>query len=160
MRNENEASRALALYADTVRRICLMHLKNTTDTEDVFQEVFLKYVLRDAAFESDEHEKAWIIRVTVNACRDVLKSFFHRNVTSIGELFSEPPELQPQETKLLEAVLALPEKYRDVIYLHYYEGYTAQEIGALLDKKENTIYTWLARARGELKKELGGDTLG
>ena len=158
MRSEDEASRALALYADTVRRICLMHLKNMDEAQDVFQEVFLKYVLHDVAFESAEHEKAWLIRVAINTCRDLLKSFFRKNVVALEELFAEPPDLAPQETELLEAVLALPEKYRDVIYLHYYEGYTAPEIAALLGRKENTVYTWLARARGELKRELGGDS--
>lgn len=160
MRSEDEANRALALYADTVRRICLMHLKSIADAEDVFQEVFLKYVLRDAPFDSAEHEKAWLIRVAINACRDTLKSFFRKNVVSLNELLTEPPDLRSHEKELLEAVLALPEKYRDVIYLHYYEGYTAPEIAALLGRKENTIYTWLARARGELKRELGGDPLG
>lgn len=157
MRSEDEANRALALYADTVRRICLMHLKSMADTEDVFQEVFLKYVLHDLVFESGEHEKAWLIRVTINACRDVLKSFFRKNVTSLETLFDEPPDLQSHERELLEAVLALPETYRDVIYLHYYEGYTALEIASLLGKKENTVYTWLARGRTALKQALGGE---
>ena len=76
MRSEADAVRAVEQYADTVRRICMIHLKNYADTEDIFQTVFLKYVLSSVSFESKEHEKAWIIRVTVNACRDLLKSFF------------------------------------------------------------------------------------
>ena len=76
MRNEAAANRALDLYADTVRRICFIHLKNHADVDDVFQEVFLKYLLHDSPFESDAHEKAWLIRVAINACKDVLKSFF------------------------------------------------------------------------------------
>lgn len=75
MRSEQEANRAIERYADTVRRICMIHLKNHADTEDIFQNVFLKYVLSTAVFESEEHEKAWFIRVTINACRDLLKSF-------------------------------------------------------------------------------------
>ena len=80
MKSSSEADRAVEKYADTVRRVCFMHLKNKSDIEDVFQEVFLKYILHDDPFESEEHEKAWIIRVTINACKDVFKSFFRRNV--------------------------------------------------------------------------------
>ena len=76
MRSEEEANRAIEQYSDTVRRICFLHLKNEADTEDIFQTVFLKYVLSSAEFQSPEHEKAWLIRVTINACRDLLKSFF------------------------------------------------------------------------------------
>lgn len=71
MRSEREANRAIELYADTVRRLCIVHLKNHADAEDIFQTVFLKYVLSSVAFENDAHEKAWFIRVTVNACKDL-----------------------------------------------------------------------------------------
>ena len=80
MRNEAEANRALSLYADTVRRICFIHLRSYSDVEDVSQEVFLKYILYECPFESDAHEKAWLIRVAINACKDVLKCFFHKKV--------------------------------------------------------------------------------
>ena len=76
MRSEQEVNRAIEQYSDMVRRLCLIHLKNDADTEDIFQTVFLKYALSSAAFESDEHEKAWLIRVTINACKDLLKSLF------------------------------------------------------------------------------------
>ena len=72
MRSEEEASRAIDLYGDTVKRICMLHLKNYSDTEDIFQTVFLKYVLHAPVFDSSEHERAWIIRVTINACKDLL----------------------------------------------------------------------------------------
>lgn len=75
MRSEQEVNRAIEQYSDTVRRLCLIHLKNDADTEDIFQTVFLKYVLSSVSFESKEHEKAWFIRVTINACKDLLKSF-------------------------------------------------------------------------------------
>lgn len=158
MRNEAEANRAITLYADTVRRICFMHLKNYSDVEDVFQEIFLKYILHEKQFESDDHERAWFIRVAINACRDVLKSFFRRKVISIEDVNVEPFCLQEKE--LLGMVLGLPQKYRDVIYLFYYEGYSAVEIAKILGKNENTIYTWLARARKEMKKQLGGEPIG
>ncbi len=158
MRSEEEANRAVDLYGDTVRRICMIHLKNRADTEDIFQNVFLKYVLRTAPFDNPEHEKAWIIRVTSNACRDLLKSFFRSRTVSLDTLIKKPQEMPEDHSDILEAVLALPEKYKDPIYLHYYEGYTAEEIGQILGKNTNTVYTLLTRARKMLKTRLEGVT--
>lgn len=79
MRNEQDVIRAMEQYADTVRRLCMIHLKSYHDSEDIFQNVFLKYVLSSVKFESEEHEKAWFIRVTINACKDLLKNFFRRH---------------------------------------------------------------------------------
>ena len=156
MRSEEEANRAVDLYGDTVRRICMIHLKNKADTEDTFQNVFLKYVLRTAPFDSPEHEKAWIIRVTANACKDLLRSFFRSRTVSLDVLIETPREMPEDHSDILEAVLALPEKYKDPIYLHYYEGYTAEEIGRILGKNTNTVYTLLTRARQMLKNRLEG----
>lgn len=157
MRSEQEANRAIERYADTVRRICMIHLKNHADTEDIFQNVFLKYVLSTAVFESEEHEKAWFIRVTINACRDLLKSFFRSRTVSLDTLLDQPADLTETDRTVLDAVLALPPKYRDVVYLHYYEGYTAPQIGKILHKNVNTIYTLLNRAKQALRETLGGD---
>lgn len=158
MRSEEEANRAVDLYGDTVRRICMIHLKNKADTEDIFQNVFLKYVLRTAPFDSPEHEKAWIIRVTANSCKDLLRSFFRSRTVSLDVLIETPREMPEDHSDILEAVLALPEKYKDPIYLHYYEGYTAEEIGRILGKNTNTVYTLLTRARQMLKNRLEGVT--
>lgn len=156
MRSEEEASRAIDQYADTVRRICMVHLKNYDDTEDIFQTVFLKYVLHSAPFRSTEHEKAWIIRVTVNACKDFLKNVFRRRAVPLEQIIEKPQEMPREYSDLLEAVLALPEKYKDVIYLYYYEGYSAAEISGILKKNVNTVYTLLTRARQILKTRLEG----
>ena len=158
MRNEEEAGRAIRLYADTVRRICMVHLKNYSDTEDIFQTVFLKYDLHSKPFESEEHEKAWIIRVTVNACKDLLKSVFRSQTVPLDTLIETPQAQELQHTELLGAVLSLPPKYKDVVYLYYYEGYSAEEISRILKKNVNTVYTLLTRARKILKKELEGVT--
>ena len=83
MRSEREVNRAIERYADTVQRLCIVYLKNHTDTEDVFQTVFFRYCLSPVVFESDDHEKAWLIRVTVNACKDWLKSFFRSRTVSL-----------------------------------------------------------------------------
>lgn len=112
MRSEEEANRAIDRYADLVRRLCMVHLKNPADTEDIFQTVFLKYVLSSAVFESPEHEKAWFIRVTLNACRDLLKSFFRSRTVSLDELADQPDQLSQKHREVLEAVLSLPAKYR------------------------------------------------
>lgn len=158
MRSEEEANRAIRLYADTVRRICMVHLKNYSDTEDIFQTVFLKYVLHSKPFESEEHEKAWIIRVTVNACKDLLKNVFRSRTVPLETLVEMPQAQELRHRELLEAVLSLPLKYKDVVYLYYYEGYSAEEISRILKKNVNTVYTLLTRARKILKKELEGVT--
>ena len=156
MRSETEINRAVDEYADMVRRLCMLHLKNYADTEDIFQTVFLKYALSSIEFENKEHEKAWLIRVTINACKDLLKSFFRRNTVSIHELIEQPAPQDQDYTDVLEAVLSLPKKYKDVVYLYYYEGYTAPQISKILGKNVNTIYTLLNRSKKILKAQLGG----
>ena len=160
MRSEEEANRAVDRYADLVRRLCMIHLKNHADTEDIFQTVFLKYALHTEPFADAEHEKAWLIRVTINACKDLLRSFFRRNTVPLEELTGQADKLTGQGQEVLAAVLALPQKERQVVYLHYYEGYTAPELSRLLGKNVNTIYTTLARARAHLKETLGGEDHG
>lgn len=157
MRSEQEVNRAIEKYADTVRRLCMIHLKNHADTEDIFQIVFLKYVLSSVSFENEEHEKAWLIRVTINSCKDLLKSFFCSRTIPLEAVMEQPAELPPDNREVLEAVLSLPQKYRDVVYLHYYEEYTAPQISRILGKKVNTVYTLLTRSRQMLQEKLGGD---
>lgn len=157
MRSEYEVNAAVERYADTVKRLCMVHLKNTADTEDIFQTVFLKYALSSAEFESREHEKAWFIRVTINACKDLLKSFFRSRTVSLDELAELPAEMSDDNREVLEAVLSLPDKYKEVVYLHYYEDYTAPEIGKILGKNVNTVYTLLNLARQMLREKLRGD---
>ena len=157
MRSEREMAAAIQRYGDTVRRLCMVHLKNYADTEDIFQTVFLKYALTSVSFDSAEHEKAWLIRVTLNACRDLLRSVFRSRTVSLEELVEQPAQLSADHREVLEAVLSLPAKYRDVVYLHYYEEYTAPEIARILGKNVNTVYTRLTRAKGLLREKLGGD---
>ena len=146
MRSEQEVNRVIEQHADTVKRICVM---------------YLKYTLSSVLFESAEHEKAWLIRVTINECKDVLKSMFHRKATlPLEEIKSLPAEQKADYSEVIGAVAKLPSKYRDVVYLYYYEGYSAAEIGRILDKNTNTIYTLLARAKNKLKEKLGGCEIG
>ena len=132
MRSEQEAIQAIERYADTVRRICMLHLKNHADTEDIFQTVFLKYALYPGAFESDAHEKAWIIRVTVNACRDLLKSFFRSRTVSLDDV----------------GEIACTDEHREVLE------------AVLVRRNENTVYTQLKRAKALLRESLGDDADG
>ena len=157
MRSEQDTIRVIERYSDTVRRLCAVHLKNDADTEDIFQTVFLKYVLSSVSFENEEHEKAWFIRVTINACKDFLKSFFRSRTVPLEELLEEPASLSDENREVWQAVLALPLKYRDVVFLHYHEGYTAPQISRILGKNVNTIYTLLNRSKTLLKESLGGD---
>ena len=157
MRSEQEVNRAVEQYADMIRRICMLHLKNYDDTQDIFQNVFLKYALSSVVFESEEHEKAWLIRVATNACRDLLRDFFRKNTVSLEFLTEYGKEEETENREVLEAVLSLPAEYKDVVYLHYYEGYTAGEISKILGKNVNTVYTYLNRARKILAEKLGGD---
>lgn len=157
MRSEEAVNRAIENYASTVKRICFIHLKNEADTEDICQTVFLKYAMNDKVFDSEAHEKAWIIRVTINACKDLLKSFFRKHTVSLDAYVEQGGVNDAAHSEVLEAVLALPEKYRRVIYLHYYEGYPAADIAEILRINVNTVYTQLTRAKGLLRDELGGE---
>lgn len=151
--DDKKISDSLEMYADMVRRISFMYLRNKEDVDDVFQEVFLKLLTYEKSFENESHEKAWIIRVTINKCKDLSKSFWRKNIQSL-----EGVELtfhKKEESELMEAILSLPVKYKDVIYLHYYEGYSVPEMSELLKQKENTIYSNLHRARALLKNKLG-----
>ena len=156
MRSEQETIRAIERYSDTVRRLCMIHLKNNADTEDIFQTVFLKYVLSSVSFENDEHERAWFIRVTINACKDLLKSFFRSHTVSLDNIIERSTELPSDYRDVWEAVFSLPQKYRDVVYLHYFEDYTAPQISRIIGKNVNTIYTLLTRSKQMLRKKLGG----
>ena len=157
MRSEEAVNRAIENYASTVKRICFIHLKNEADTEDICQTVFLKYAMNDKVFDSEAHENAWIIRVSINACKDLLKSFFRKHTVSLDAYVEQGGVVDAAHSEVLEAVLALPEKYRRVIYLHYYEGYPAADIAEILRINVNTVYTQLTRAKGLLRDELGGE---
>ena len=157
MKSTEDLNRVMDAYADMIRRICFVHLKNKHDTEDVFQNVYMKYLLYEGTFESSEHEKAWFVRVTINACTDWLRYLSRRKWVPFEMIREEGEALDNMSAEVLEAVLELPEKYRNVIYLYYYEEYSAVEIAKILGKKENTIYTWLSRAKDILRKKLGGE---
>lgn len=139
----------------TVYRVCYSYLGNRADAEDATQNVFLRLLRSGASFESGEHEKAWLIRVSANLCKDVLKASVRKNVPldAIPE-----PEAKPQEyDATLDVVLSLDEKYKDVVYLYYYEGWSTDQISGALGKPPSTIRSYLSEARALLKERLGGE---
>lgn len=154
MRSDLEVAQAIERYADTVKRLCMVYLKNYADSEDIFQTVFLKYALHRAAFESPEHENAWFIRVTINACKDLLHSAFRRKTVSLEQVAGLQQVTEPEHREVLESVLSLPENYRVAVYLHYYEGYSAPEIAKLTGRNVNSVYTLLNRGKMLVKEAL------
>lgn len=152
VKGKDAFSFAFKQFTDTVYRIALHNTSNFSDAEDVTQEVFIKLLESNKAFRDSEHLKAWLIRVTINLCRDKMKKLSRETLVESVLPYNRGEE----KTDVLEAVKALPEKYRNAVYLHYYEGYTAKEIGKILDAKENTVLSWLSRGRDALRKELDG----
>ena len=148
---------AVQRYSDTVFRAAMHNCSCTADAEDMVQDVFEKLLRYEGRFESEEHERAWFIRVTLNACRDLLRRFFRSRTVSLEKLVEQPAQIAPDHREVLEAVLALPQPYRDAVYLHYFEGMTAPQIGEALRKNVHTVYTLLTRARQRLRETLGGD---
>lgn len=148
--DDNQARRLVSLYADMILRISYQYLKHTHDSEDICQTVFLKYITHEMVFDSQEHEKAWIIRTTINACKDHLKSAFFRRTVALEDASRVPAPAVP-DTWLLDAMKRLPEKYRISLYLYYYEGYSARQIRELMGASESAVCQYLARGRRKLR---------
>ena len=148
-----EAERLVDTYADLILRLSYTYLNHTQDAQDICQTVFLKLLEKAPAFQSPEHERAWIIRTTANACKDLLKSHWRKTSVPL-EAAASVPAPQAEEGSLLAAVNQLPPQYRAVIYLYYYEGYSAKEIARLLGSNPATVSTRLRRGRARLKALL------
>ncbi len=148
-----DIERVIDQYSDMIYRIALTRTGTKENAEDIYQEVFLKYNQKSPKFESPSHEKAWLIRVTINMTKNFNNSSWNKKVVNLDEnLVFETPE----ETGVYEVVCRLPQNYKTVIYLMYYEGYKIDEIAKIMNKKEGTIKTWAFRARQILKDELKG----
>lgn len=149
------------LYADTVYKIALSQMKNKEDAEDIFQEVFLNYMNCNKTFVSVEHEKAYLITMTVNSCKKHFRSAWFRHRADYSEvteaaMASMVTEGDTRNEEVYEAVLKLPPKYRLVIHLFYYEEMSIVEIGSNLQIKESTVKSQLMRGRAMLKEMLEG----
>lgn len=164
MRSRAEITAAVQDHGDTVLRACSVYLRQQADCEDAFQETFLRFARTDTVFNNDEHRKAWLIRVAVNVCKDMLKS----SAAKVQSLESEQENgLAPvgddgmegqrsiESEELLRALGTLEEKYRIVLHLKYYEGYTATQISGITGMPANTVYTNLARGKRRLLEVMG-----
>ena len=140
-------------HVDMVYQICLMLMKNVPDAEDAVQTVFRKVMEYDRPFRDHEHEKAWLIVTARNECKNQLKHWW-RTRREGEEVLNKLAWEQPEDGALWEAVQRLPEKYRLVLYLNCYQGYTTQETAEILGKNPSTVRGWLVQARGKLKELL------
>jgi len=143
-------------YSSAIYRAAFAYCRNSADAEDITQETFIKRFQSDISFPDDKTEKAWLIRVAANKCRDMFRSaryrYFYNSVPlDEAKLVYETPE----ESAVYHAVMELPPKYRIVIHLYYYEGYTVTETAKIIGKSETAVQTQLYRARKLLKKSLG-----
>lgn len=151
-----EAERLVYTYSDLILRLSYTYLKSTHDAEDICQTVFLKLLTSGQTFASPAHEKAWIIRTTANACKDALRSTFRRRTVALEAAASTAAPEAP-DNAVLEAVMELPENYREAVYLHYFEGYSVREIAGLLGRSEAAVTAHLSRGRHKLRTTLGGE---
>lgn len=151
LRTNEEITRIYDSYADSVYRVCFLILKNTQETEDVVQNVFIKLMNYPKAFESEEHIKAWLIIVAKNECINVLKHWWNAKRTELDSIKEPAYQAEAMNDGLTKDILKLPDKYKLPLYLHYYEGYTTSEIAGLLKVKESTLRTRLVAARKQLK---------
>lgn len=153
-----DAEAILDRYSNMVLRTAAALVKNQHDAQDIAQDVFVSLIRAKPVFESEEHQKAWLLRVTINRCKSFLRSTWQRRTQGIEETMADTAvHFTPDESMVLEAVNALPLKYRQVIYLYYIEGYATGEIAALLKIPQNTVLSQMARARRLLKEKLKGE---
>lgn len=151
------AEQVLEQYADMVYRLAIIHMKNKADAEDVFQEVFLRLVKNADKISSEEHLKAWLIKVTVNCCKKQFDSAWNRHRVSLEYDVEESYEMEEKDESVTAAVQKLPENYRTVIHLFYYEEYSVKEISTILEQSETAVKTRLSRARDMLRNYLKGE---
>ena len=155
-RTNKELSQIYDRHVKTVYRICFIYMKNQHDTEDMVQNTFLRLMKDDTQFQSEEHEKAWLIRTATNLCKDHFRSWWSKRVS-----MDEVAELTVDDSLLandaLKMVLELPDKYKTAVYMYYYEGYSTVEIANILGKNESTIRGYLHTGRKLLKLEMEGD---
>ena len=154
MMNEETVVRT---YADMVYKIAYRYVANPTDVDDVFSETFLTYFKKERVFQDEEHRKAWLIRVTINCAKDLLRgkpSWEELNETIAGD--DLPAVSSEEQLDLHKAIQQLRLEYREAICLYYLEGLSVKDISVILGRNENTIKTHLARGREKLRKFLEG----
>ena len=153
---ERRAEYLAETHADAILRLSYTYLKNTYDAQDICQSVFVKLLTEPREFDSPDHERAYILRMAANACKDLLKSPWRKRTCGL-EACAQLAAPETEDGSVLAAVERLPAHYRAAIYLYYYEGYQAAEIGDILGVPTATVHTRLARGRAKLRELLGGN---
>ena len=150
-----DAETIVRFYADMIYKIAYRYTRSTADAEDVFSQVWLIYFKKERTFESEEHRKAWLIRVTINAAKELLSQ--QRPTEELNEqMVSQTKELMQEDIMdLRSAMEKLDDKYREVICLFYLQDMSVREIAAVLDRNENTVKVQLSRGRDKLRQMLG-----
>lgn len=148
------AEEAFALYGDMVLRLAIARTGNREDGEDLLQEVFVRYIRSGTLFDSEEHRKAWLIRVTINCAKSLAASAWKTRKVTLEDCFTEA--LPPEKGEVYYAVMSLPPKYRTVVHLFYYEDMSTKEIASVMGCADATVRSLLARARKKLGKILKG----
>lgn len=151
LRMDEIISQDLDYYGDMILRLAYSYMKNLHDAEDILQDVFLQLMKNINIFQSEEHKKSWLITVTRNMCKNKLKSSWFKSREALIEL---PYYDEYKNNDVIDAVMNLPLKYREVIHLFYYEDYSTAQIAEIVDKKETTVRSLLHRGRNILKKML------
>lgn len=157
LRTSEEIEEIYNRNVETVYRVCFTYMKNSTDTEDMVQNTFLKLISYNKKFSCVEHEKAWLIVTASNLCKDFFKSKWSKikNIDDYENILTEKTDFNIDET--LKVIIELPLKYKTVIYMYYYEGYNSNEIAKILNKPKSTVRVYLHKGREILKSKLGGD---
>ena len=155
LRTDKEIIQIYNRQVDTVYYVCYSFMKNKPETEDMVQETFLRLITSGMAFENERHEKAWLIVTASNLCKDALKRWYRRD-ECIDDHYDLAGDDDQRDNPVLDAILSLPQDYKTVVYMYYYEGYSTGEIARHLNCPHATVRTRLARARKLLKTMLGG----
>ena len=155
LRTDREITEIYNRHVDTVYRVCYSFMRNRPETEDMVQETFLRLITSGKCFENERHEKAWLIVTASNLCKDSLKKWWRRN-EDIEEYSASLQDMTHADHEVLDAILALPNDQKCVVYMYYYEGYTTPEIADFLQCPQATVRSRLSRARKQLSFMLGG----
>ena len=155
LRMDKEIAEIYNRRVKSVYRACLTYMKTKADTEDMVQSTFINLINYGGSFQSEEHEKAWLIRAAINLCKNNLKHWWRKreNVDDYENLSNEHGF---EIDNVFQEVMSLASRYKDVIYLYYYEGYKTSEIADMLNKSSSTIRNHLHEARQILRERLGG----
>jgi RNA polymerase sigma factor (sigma-70 family) len=156
LRTSEEMSQIYYRHVETVYRVCFMFMKNSYDTEDMVQNTFIRLMKDGTHFQSEEHKKAWLIRTATNLCKDFFRNWWTKTV-GIDDAAEVTDKIPFAIDDTLKKVMELPSKYKIVVYMYYYEGYSTVEIAKILDKNESTIRSHLSSGRKRLKIEMEGD---